>query len=160
MNISAKKAHFMLMKWLPGITLCPRILPESTQGNHFWTKSSTARETYPYFQDFRKTAWPPPQIMPEPIKSSGRGAFPAVESLWNVSPFEASDNGDHFRAEIFRHMDCMTVPTLPLALVGEKCHSEHFRPLSHISEIELACCNPTLNNTIIIIIMILLLSYT
>ena len=56
MNISAKKAHFMLMKWLPGITLCPRILPESTQGNHFWTKSSTARETYSYFQDFRKTA--------------------------------------------------------------------------------------------------------
>ena len=50
-------------------------------------------------------------------------------------------------------------PTLPLALVGEKCHSEHFRPLSHISEIELACCNPTLNNTIIIIIIILLLSY-
>ena len=56
MNISAKKAHFMLMKWLPGITLCPRILPESTQGNHFWTKSSIARETYSYFQDFRKTA--------------------------------------------------------------------------------------------------------
>ena len=56
MNISAKKAHFMLMKWLPGITLCPRILPESTQGNHFWTKFSTARETYSHFQDFRKTA--------------------------------------------------------------------------------------------------------
>ena len=56
----------------------------------------------------------PQQIMPEPIKSSGGlggRACPVVESLLNVSPFEASDNGDHFRAEIFRHMDCTTVPS-------------------------------------------------
>ena len=39
------------------------------------------------------------------------GAFTAVESFLNISPFEASDNGDHFRAEIFRHMDCMAVPS-------------------------------------------------
>ena len=153
MNISAKKAHFMLMKWLPGITLCPRILPESTQGNHFWTKSSTARETYPYFQDFRKTANlvqkpnHPNKLFLNLSKAVGGGGKWQWRSLScrNFPP-----HGLYDRAQ----------PTLPLPLVGEKCHSEHFRPLSHISEIELACCNPTLNNTIIIIIIILLLSYT